>query len=91
MVRLLGYVGYICQEDSQLQERVGELAGWLKDSGYQSYIYIFYIYIYIYTLISSFTICIKIEICTQKKHTFVKRFGRSLYQYDFSKSEGAYI
>ena len=41
------------------------------------------IYIYIYILKSSFTICIKIEICTQKKHMLVNVSAKAFISITF--------
>ena len=50
-----------------------------------------YIYIYTYILISSFTICIKIEICTQKKHMLVNVSAKAFISITFpNKMEHTY-
>ena len=53
------------------------------------YIYIYNIYIYV--LISSISICNKNRYRNSEKTHSFKRFGQSLHQYDFPKSDGAYI
>ena len=66
----------------------------LTKSGYffwdTRYIYI-YICIYIYVLISSISMCNKNRYRNSEKTHSFKRFGQSLHQYDFPKSDGAYI
>ena len=47
--------------------------------------------IYIYILISSISICNKNRYRNSEKTHSFKRFGQSLHQYDFPKSDGAYI
>ena len=47
------------------------------------YIYEYILYIYVYILISSFTICIKIEICIQKKHMLVNVSAKAFISITF--------